>query len=55
MVNVEERFKNNDAWSLSVHIYKAAGGKLHLVPWDPDLSLGQPSYNDSESPNSWVL
>ena len=55
MVNVEARFKNNDAWSLSVQIYKAAGGKLHFVPWDPDLSLGQPSYNDSENTNSWVL
>ena len=55
MVILEELFKNNDAWYLSVHIYKAADGKLHFVPWDLDLSLGQPSYNDNENPHSWVL
>jgi spore coat protein CotH len=54
LVLIEELTKNNDAWFLSVHAWKAADGKLHFTPWDLDLSLGQPSYNDNENPASWV-
>jgi len=54
LVILEEFVKNNDAFYLSLHIYKEAGGTVHWVPWDLDLSLGQPSYNDNENPASWL-
>lgn len=54
-VLVEELFKNNDAYYLSHHVHVGDDGNLRLVPWDLDLSLGQPSYNDNENPESWVL
>jgi hypothetical protein len=38
-----------------VHIWKDIGGRIHFVPWDLDLSLGQPSYNDNENPEGWIL
>jgi len=54
-VILEEFFKNNDAYYLSVHAWRDDGGRVHFVPWDLDLSLGQPSYNDNENPESWIL
>jgi hypothetical protein len=53
-VLIEELFKNNDAFYLSHHLYAGADGLLHFTPWDLDLSLGQPSYNDNENPASWI-
>lgn len=53
-VLIEEAFKNNDAFYLSHHLYVHEDGKLHFAPWDLDLSLGQPSYNDNENPASWL-
>ncbi|MDO9280500.1 MAG: CotH kinase family protein [Pseudomonadota bacterium] len=53
-VLIEEAFKNNDAFYLSHHVYVHEDGKLHFAPWDLDLSLGQPSYNDNENPASWL-
>ena len=53
-VLLEELFKNNDGYFLSHHLYTAADGKLRFVPWDLDLSLGQPIYNDNENPASWI-
>jgi hypothetical protein len=52
---MEEFMKNNDAYYLSHHAYVAEDGKLHFTPWDVDLSFGQPSYNDNENPESWIL
>ncbi len=54
-VLTEEVFKNNDAFYLSHHVYVGADGKLRFAPWDLDLSLGQPSYNDNENPGSWIV
>ncbi len=53
-VLLEEAFKNNDAFYLSHHLYAHVDGKLHFAPWDLDLSLGQPNYNDNENPASWL-
>lgn len=53
-VLLEETVKNNDGFFLSHHLYVHPDGKLRFVPWDLDLSLGQPSYNDNENPASWI-
>ena len=53
-VLVEEFVKNNDGFFLSHRVYTHDDGFLHMVPWDVDLSLGQPSYNDNENPASWL-
>ncbi len=55
IVLLEEFMKNNDAYFLSLHLWQDIDGRIHWVPWDLDLSLGQPSYNDNENPESWVL
>ncbi|MCK6504223.1 CotH kinase family protein [Myxococcota bacterium] len=52
---LQELMKNNDAFYLSVHLWKDRDGPLVFSPWDLDLSLGQPSYNDNENPYSWLL
>lgn len=54
-VILEETVKNNDAYFLSHHLYTAGDGRLHAVPWDLDLSWGQPSYNDNERADRWLL
>jgi hypothetical protein len=54
-VLLEEFMKNNDAYYLSHHMYMHEDGKIHFVPWDLDLSLGQPLYNENWRTDSWVL
>ena len=54
-VLLEETIKNNDAYFLSHHVYTAADDKLRFVPWDLDLSWGQPSYNANERADAWIL
>jgi hypothetical protein len=54
-VLLEEAVKNNDAYFLSVYIWKDRGGLLHFTPWDMDLTLGQPSYNKNELSSEWIL
>ena len=54
-VILQELMKNNDAYYLSVHLWKDAGGLAHFTPWDLDLTLGQPTYNNNVSPEEWVL
>ncbi len=54
-VLLEELAKNNDAYYLSMHLWRNTGGKIHFSMWDLDLSFGQPEYNDSESPERWVM
>jgi hypothetical protein len=54
-VILEELAKNNDAYFLSVHIWKDAGGLIHFTPWDLDLSFGQPLYNQSFDPHGWIM
>lgn len=54
-VLLEELFKNNDAYYLSIHLWRDLGGPIRFTPWDLDLSLGQPTYNDNVPPEGWVL
>ena len=52
---LEEFFKNEDAFYTSMHAWKDAGGKLHFVPWDLDMTFGQfPGYNDYDNPEAWI-
>lgn len=55
IVLIEELAKNNDGWYLSLHIWKDSDGGIHFTPWDIDLGYGQPSYNNNESPEEWIL
>lgn len=55
LILLEELFKNNDAYFLSLILWKDLDGVMQWTPWDLDLSLGQPSYNDNENPASWIL
>lgn len=52
---LQEMTRNNDAYYLSVHLSRAPGERLRFIPWDSDLTLGQPSYNDNENPAGWVV
>lgn len=54
LVLFEECIKNNDAFYLSLSIWADADHRIHWVPWDLDLSMGQPSYNDNESTDTWI-
>jgi spore coat protein H len=54
-VILEETIKNNDAYWLSHNVYASAGGKVGFIPWDLDLGLGQPGYNDSERTDGWLF
>jgi len=51
-VILEELAKNNDAYFLSVHLWRDAGGLIHFVPWDMDLTFGYPYYDCSAE--GWV-
>jgi len=42
-VIVQELAKSADAYNLSLHMWKAPGAPAQLVPWDFDLSMGQPN------------
>lgn len=53
-VLLEEALKNNDGFFLSHHAYVGDDGKLRWVPWDLDLTLGQPLYNDNTNPDTWL-
>lgn len=54
-VILEEVLKNNDAYYLSIYLWRDAGGKAHFVPWDLDLTLGQPTYNNNADWAEWIL
>jgi hypothetical protein len=53
-VILEELMKNNDAFFLSVYLWKREDGLIQFSPWDLDLTLGQPTYNDNTNPQSWI-
>jgi len=53
-VLLQELMKNNDAFYLSVYLWRRQDGLLQLSPWDLDLTLGQPTYNDNTNPESWI-
>lgn len=54
-VLLEETVKNNDGYYLSHHLWRGDDGLVRFVPWDLDLTLGQPSYNDNELSDDWIL
>jgi len=54
-VLLQEFMKNNDAYYLSVHLWRDAEGPIHFTPWDLDLTFGQPTYNDNVPPEGWIL
>jgi hypothetical protein len=41
-VIAQELAKSVDSYNLSLHVWKAPGAPAQLVPWDFDLSMGQP-------------
>lgn len=54
---LEEFAKNVDAYNLSLFFARSAGGAAWPIPWDLDLTLGQPTIRDAsgnESPEGWV-
>lgn len=53
-VILQEVLKNHDGYFLSIYVAKDAGQKIRFVPWDLDLALGQPNYNDNPNPASWL-
>lgn len=58
-VLLQELTKNIDAYQLSLHLYRNAGGKIAFVPWDFDLAMGVPSVesvptHDFASPQGWI-
>lgn len=53
-VLLQELGKNNDAYLWSVFLSKDVGGKAFFVPWDMDLTLGQPLYNENNLATGWV-
>ncbi len=53
-VLLQELVKNNDAYYLSVYGWKDREGLMHLSPWDLDLSLGQPLYNNNATHEEWI-
>lgn len=55
IVLIEELAKNNDGWYLSLHLWKDGDSLIRFAPWDIDLGYGQPSYNNNESPEEWIL
>lgn len=56
-VIVQELAKSVDAYNLSLHLWKAPGRPAQLVPWDFDLSMGQPASTirpGTDSPMGWA-
>ncbi|HNC98661.1 MAG TPA: CotH kinase family protein, partial [Myxococcota bacterium] len=53
-VLLQELLRNNDAYFLSVHLWRDVDSGLRFTPWDLDLTLGQPTYNDNANPEGWV-
>ncbi|HUS68039.1 MAG TPA: CotH kinase family protein [Kofleriaceae bacterium] len=53
-VLLQEFARGNDAYFLSMHVWKDVGGVLFFTPWDLDLSLGQPLYGDSTLTTGWI-
>ena len=55
LILLEELFKNEDCFYTSLHLWKDAGGKVHWVPWDLDMTFGQfPDYYDYGNPERWI-
>lgn len=53
-VLIEEFMKNNDAYFLSHRVWRGDDALLRMVPWDLDLTLGQPNYNENWRTDTWI-
>jgi hypothetical protein len=56
-VIAQELAKSVDSYNLSLHLWKAPGAPAQLVPWDFDLSIGQPISDirpGNDLPSGWV-
>ncbi|MBN2344193.1 MAG: CotH kinase family protein [Deltaproteobacteria bacterium] len=58
-VLLNEFAKNIRTFSMSMYLFKTQGELANLVPWDVDMSLGQPALTGTggftnESPEGWV-
>ncbi len=57
----QEMMKNIDGYNLSLYFSRDAGGLARLIPWDFDLSLGQPTVSGDTStppndqPGGWII
>ncbi len=57
---IEELSKNIDAYNRSIHFVRDGGRPARIVPWEVDLSFGQPivegdtSDPKNESPDGWI-
>ena len=51
---IQELTRNNDAYYLSIYLSRAPSEPMRMIPWDFDLTLGQPSYNDNENPAGFI-
>ena len=51
---LEEFAKNVDGFHLSIYLAKEPGSPFRFVPWDFDLSFGQPKYGDGFSAEGWI-
>jgi hypothetical protein len=61
-VLIEELSKNVDGYNLSLHFVRDRGGTARVIPWDLDLSLGQPTVTDelpgtehNDQPDGWIV
>ena len=57
---IQELAKNIDAYNLSLHFSRDSGNLGRIIPWDFDLSLGQPIARDeaaamNEQPSGWII
>jgi hypothetical protein len=57
---LQELAKNIDAYTHDVHLVRDNGGRARVVPWDFDLSLGQPTVTGdttipgNDGPEGWI-
>jgi CotH kinase protein len=61
---LQELSKNIDAYFLSIHLSRAPNSPAQLIPWDFDLSFGQPTVSErgqqaadrpnNETPEGWI-
>lgn len=54
-VLLQELLRNNDGYFLSIHLWKDVDTRLRFAPWDLDLTLGQPTYNENAKAHGWML
>jgi hypothetical protein len=55
-VLLQELSKNIDAYNLSLTLFRGPRGRAAFVPWDYDLSMGQPTTRTAgdDAPEGWV-